>query len=55
MRRETADPRAWRTADPDEGAEETEDDPAHPFVVPPVEEAGAAAWRGRPWTSISRS
>ncbi|MFJ8541526.1 hypothetical protein ACIRFH_05775 [Streptomyces sp. NPDC093586] len=47
MRGETADPRAWRTIDPDEGEEEREDDPAYPFVLPPVDEAGAAEWRGR--------
>jgi hypothetical protein len=47
MRGETTDPRAWRTIDPDEGEEEREDDPAYPFVVPPVDEAGAAEWRGR--------
>ncbi|MFH9572081.1 hypothetical protein ACH4MG_16205 [Streptomyces sp. NPDC017454] len=46
MRGETADPRAWRTVDPDEGEEEQEEDPAYPFVVPPVDEAGAAEWRG---------
>ncbi|MYR43903.1 hypothetical protein [Streptomyces sp. SID5910] len=47
MRGETADPRGWRTIDPDEGEEEREDDPAYPFVVPPVDDAGAAEWRGR--------
>ncbi|MGC9378188.1 hypothetical protein [Streptomyces sp. MH13] len=48
MRGDAADPRGWRTIDPDEGEEEREDDPAYPFVVPPVDEAaGAAEWRGR--------
>ncbi|MEV2257916.1 hypothetical protein AB0J13_04525 [Streptomyces anulatus] len=47
MRGEAAEPRSWRTIDPDEGEEEREDDPAYPFLVPPVEEAGAVDWRGR--------
>ncbi|MFE9178744.1 hypothetical protein ACFYN5_21155 [Streptomyces sp. NPDC007126] len=47
MRGEAADPRALRTIDPDEGEEEREDDPAYPFIVPPVDEPGAAEWRGR--------
>ena len=47
MRGETAEPRSWRTIDPDEGEEEREDDPAYPFVAPPVDEVGAAEWRGR--------
>ncbi|MET9668877.1 hypothetical protein ABZY19_26465 [Streptomyces sp. NPDC006475] len=47
MRGETTDPRSWRTIDPDEGEEERSDDPAYPFVAPPVDEAGSAKWRGR--------
>ncbi|OKJ14617.1 hypothetical protein AMK20_02005 [Streptomyces sp. TSRI0261] len=47
MRGEAAEPRSWRTIDPDEGEEEREDDRAYPFLVPPVEGAGAADWRGR--------
>ncbi|MEU9359487.1 hypothetical protein AB0D35_15465 [Streptomyces sp. NPDC048301] len=47
MRGETADPRSWRTVDPDEGEEEREDDPAYPFVAPPVDEERSAEWRGR--------
>ncbi|MFD9499655.1 hypothetical protein [Streptomyces sp. NPDC060035] len=47
MRGETADPRSWRTIDPEEGAEEREDDPAYPFLTPPVDEAGSTEWRGR--------
>lgn len=54
MRGETADPRSWRTIDPDEGEEEREDDPAHPFVAPPVDETSAAEWRGR-FREIPRS
>lgn len=46
MRGETTDPRSWRTIDPDEGEEERSDDPAYPFVTPPVDEAGSAKWRG---------
>ncbi|WP_432082510.1 hypothetical protein [Streptomyces sp. WAC 04229] len=45
MRGETADPRSWRTIDPDEGEEEREDDPAYPFITPPVDEAGSTEWR----------
>ncbi|MFJ4843283.1 hypothetical protein [Streptomyces sp. NPDC088746] len=45
MRGETSDPRSWRTIDPDEGEEEREDNPAYPFVAPPVDEAGSAKWR----------
>lgn len=47
MRGETADPRGWRTIDPDEGEEEREDDPAYPFATPPVDETGSRHWRGR--------
>lgn len=47
MRGEAADPRSWRTIDPDEGEEEREEDPAYPFVTPPVDEAGSAEWRSR--------
>ncbi|TXL91964.1 hypothetical protein EW053_06005 [Streptomyces sp. IB2014 016-6] len=47
MRGATTDPRSWRTIDPDKGDEEREDDPAYPFVPPPVDEAGLAEWRGR--------
>ncbi|MEU3733066.1 hypothetical protein AB0E81_27245 [Streptomyces sp. NPDC033538] len=47
MRGETADPRSWRTIDPDEGEEEREDDSSYPFVAPPVDEAGSSEWRGR--------
>ncbi|MFB7656198.1 MULTISPECIES: hypothetical protein [unclassified Streptomyces] len=45
MRGETADPWSWRTIDPDEGEEEREDDPAYPFITPPVDEAGSTEWR----------
>lgn len=47
MRGETTDPRSWRIIDPDEGEEEREDDPAYPFVAPPVDEAGSTKWRER--------
>ncbi|MET4920960.1 hypothetical protein P3L51_01000 [Streptomyces sp. PSRA5] len=45
MRREVADPRGWRGKDPEVGEPEFLEDPAFPFRVPPVDEAGAAEWR----------
>ncbi|MER7196164.1 hypothetical protein [Streptomyces flaveolus] len=56
---QTADPRAWRTIDPDKGEAERQSDPAYPFVVPPVDEAGAAkGWgrlRGVPRSAVERA
>ncbi|MET9668938.1 hypothetical protein ABZY19_26775 [Streptomyces sp. NPDC006475] len=45
MRREVADPRGWQGDDPEVGEPELLEDPAFPFRVPPMDEAGAAEWR----------
>ncbi|MET7356564.1 hypothetical protein ACFWAN_32085 [Streptomyces mirabilis] len=58
MRREVADPRSWRWLDVDEGEEERLEDPFFPFVLPPSDPEGAAAWRRGlrtvPRTSVER-
>lgn len=58
MRREAVDPRDWRWIDVDEGEEERLADPFFPFVLPPSDPEGAAAWRAGlravPRTSVER-
>jgi hypothetical protein len=58
MRRGTADPRSWEWIDSDEGGEERLEDPNFPFVLPPSDPEGAAAWRAALWevprTSVER-
>ncbi|MET8409335.1 hypothetical protein ABZV34_14790 [Streptomyces sp. NPDC005195] len=50
MRREVADPRSWRWLDADEGEEERLEDTFFPFVPPPADPQGVAAWRRGLWT-----
>ncbi|SFF38189.1 hypothetical protein [Streptomyces mirabilis] len=58
MRREVTDPRSWRWLDADEGEEERLEDTFFPFVLPPSDPEGAAAWRRGlrtvPRTSVER-
>ncbi|MBT2477753.1 hypothetical protein [Streptomyces sp. ISL-94] len=56
MRGQTADPRGWRSLDPDEDEDARRDDPLFPFAKAPATPEDVARFRQRvtevPWSSV---